>query len=105
MAYSLEAGGKRLRPILVLLACEACGGTAEAALPAACAIEMGHTYSLIHDDLPAMDNDELRRGRPTNHIVFGEALAILAGGGVLTLAFQGLARDLPPPQPPPPGRP
>ena len=64
MAYSLEAGGKRLRPILVLLSCEACGGTADAALPAACAIEMVHTYSLIHDDLPAMDNDDLRRGRP-----------------------------------------
>lgn len=95
MAYSLLAGGKRLRPILVMLACEACGGEAEAALPAACAIEMVHTYSLIHDDLPAMDNDDLRRGRPTNHVVFGEALAILAGDGLLTLAFETLARDLP----------
>jgi geranylgeranyl diphosphate synthase type II len=98
MSYSLEAGGKRLRPILVLLSCEACGGTAEAALPAACAIEMVHTYSLIHDDLPAMDNDELRRGRPTNHVVFGEALAILAGDGLLTLAFEVLASDITPPE-------
>ncbi len=96
MAYSLQAGGKRLRPILVLLSCEACGGTIEAALPAACAVEMVHTYSLIHDDLPAMDNDDLRRGRPTNHIVFGEALAILAGDGLLTLAFEVLARDVAP---------
>jgi geranylgeranyl diphosphate synthase type II len=98
MAYSLEAGGKRLRPILVLLSCEACGGPVEAALPAACAIEMVHTYSLIHDDLPAMDNDDLRRGRPTNHVVFGEALAILAGDGLLTLAFEVLARDVSPPE-------
>lgn len=96
MAYSLLAGGKRLRPILVLLSCEACGGQAEAALPAACAIEMVHTYSLIHDDLPAMDNDDLRRGRPTNHVVYGEALAILAGDGLLTLAFDVLARDVTP---------
>src|SRR5216684_5473672 len=96
MSYSLEAGGKRLRPILVLLSCEACGGTIESALPAACAIEMVHTYSLIHDDLPAMDNDDLRRGRPTNHVVFGEGLAILAGDGLLTLAFEVLARDLAP---------
>ena len=98
MSYSLSAGGKRLRPILVLLSCEACGGTIEAALPAACAIEMVHTYSLIHDDLPAMDNDDLRRGRPTNHIVFGEALAILAGDGLLTLAFEVLASDISPPE-------
>jgi geranylgeranyl diphosphate synthase type II len=96
MAYSLLAGGKRLRPILVLLSCEACGGSTEAALPAACAIEMVHTYSLIHDDLPAMDNDDLRRGRPTNHVVFGEALAILAGDGLLTLAFEVMARDISP---------
>src|SRR5579864_3779639 len=96
MAYSLLAGGKRLRPILVLLSCEACGGTTEAALPAACAIEMVHTYSLIHDDLPAMDNDDLRRGRPTNHVIFGEALAILAGDGLLTLAFEVLARNISP---------
>lgn len=79
MAYSLLAGGKRLRPVLVLMACEACGGDSEAALPAACALEMIHTYSLIHDDLPAMDDDDYRRGRLTNHKVFGEAMAILAG--------------------------
>lgn len=97
MAYSLLAGGKRLRPTLVLLACEACGGDWESALPAACALEMVHTYSLIHDDLPAMDNDDLRRGRPTNHVVFGEALAILAGDGLLTLAFEIIARDVQPP--------
>src|SRR5271170_805159 len=96
MAYSLLAGGKRLRPILVLLSCEACGGTVEAALPAACAIEMVHTYSLIHDDLPAMDDDDLRRGLPTCHKKFGEALAILAGDGLLTLAFQVLAGGYPP---------
>ncbi|MCA9116820.1 MAG: polyprenyl synthetase family protein [Planctomycetaceae bacterium] len=94
MAYSLLAGGKRLRPVLALLACEACGGKAEAALPAACALEMVHTYSLIHDDLPAMDDDDLRRGRPTSHVVFGEAMAILAGDGLLTLAFEILARDI-----------
>jgi geranylgeranyl diphosphate synthase type II len=80
-----------LRPILVLLACEAAGGTADAALPAAAAVEMVHTYSLIHDDLPAMDDDDLRRGRPTCHKQFGEALAILAGDALLTLAFQVLA--------------
>ncbi|MGQ0635289.1 MAG: polyprenyl synthetase family protein [Planctomycetaceae bacterium] len=97
MAYSLLAEGKRLRPILVLLAADACGGDVEAAFPAACAIEMVHTYSLIHDDLPAMDNDELRRGRPTNHVVFGEALAILAGDALLTLAFEVLANDIHPP--------
>jgi len=96
VSYSLLAGGKRLRPILVLLACEACGGDSEAALPAACAIEMIHTYSLIHDDLPAMDDDDLRRGKPTNHVVFGEAQAILAGDGLLTLAFEVLARDTKP---------
>jgi geranylgeranyl diphosphate synthase type II len=88
MSYSLLAGGKRLRPILVLLSCETCGGGIEEALPAACAIEMVHTYSLIHDDLPAMDDDDLRRGRPTNHKVFGEAMAILAGDALLTLAFE-----------------
>lgn len=96
MAYSLLADGKRLRPVLVLLACEACGGDVAAAMPAACALEMVHTYSLIHDDLPAMDDDALRRGRPTNHIVFGEAMAILAGDGLLTLAFEILARDVQP---------
>ena len=86
MAYSLHAGGKRLRPVLVLMACEACGGNLEDAMPAACAIEMVHTYSLIHDDLPAMDDDDYRRGRLTNHKVFGEAMGILAGDGLLTLA-------------------
>ena len=96
MSYSLMAGGKRLRPCLVLLACEACGGTVERALPAACAIEMVHTYSLIHDDLPAMDDDDLRRGRPTNHKMFGEATAILAGDALLTRAFEVLARDVHP---------
>ena len=96
MAYSLLAGGKRLRPVLVLMACEACGGDIEAAIPAACAIEMIHTYSLIHDDLPAMDDDDYRRGRLTNHKVFGEAMAILAGDGLLTLAFEIMARDVRP---------
>ena len=89
--YSLMAGGKRLRPVLVLLANEVCGGRLEDAWPAACAIEMIHTYSLIHDDLPAMDNDDYRRGRLTNHKVYGEALAILAGDALLTLAFEKLS--------------
>ena len=96
MAYSLLAPGKRLRPILVLMAAQAAGGTTEPALPAACAVEMIHTYSLIHDDLPAMDDDDLRRGLPTAHRKFGEALAILAGDGLLTLAFQVLADHVPP---------
>jgi len=96
MQYSLMAGGKRLRPVLVLLACEACGGKAVDALPAACAIEMIHTYSLIHDDLPAMDDDDLRRGKPTNHKQFGEAMAVLAGDALLTLAFQIIAQDVQP---------
>jgi geranylgeranyl diphosphate synthase, type II len=96
MHYSLMAGGKRLRPVLVLLACEACGGKAVDALPAACAIEMIHTYSLIHDDLPAMDDDDVRRGKPTNHKQFGEAMAILAGDALLTLAFQIVAQDVQP---------
>ena len=96
MSYSLLAGGKRLRPVLVLMACEACGGDTEAALPAAFAIEMIHTYSLIHDDLPAMDDDDYRRGRLTNHKVFGEALAVLAGDALLTLAFEVVARDVRP---------
>ncbi len=87
MRYSVFAGGKRVRPILVLAACEAVGGRAEDAMPAACAMEMIHTYSLIHDDLPAMDNDDYRRGKPTNHKVFGEATAILAGDALLTEAF------------------
>ena len=87
MRYSLFAGGKRLRPILCLAATEIVGGKKETALPVACALEMIHTYSLIHDDLPAMDNDDFRRGKPTNHRVFGEAMAILAGDGLLTEAF------------------
>lgn len=92
MRYSLLAGGKRLRPILALAACEAVGGLLEAALGFGCAVEMIHTYSLIHDDLPCMDDDDLRRGRPTNHKVFGEAIATLAGDGLLTDAFKVLAR-------------
>ncbi len=91
MRYSVFAGGKRLRPVLIIAACEAVGGPPERALPAACAVEMIHTYSLIHDDLPAMDDDDLRRGRPTNHKVFGEANAILAGDALLTEAFRLLA--------------
>ncbi len=97
MRYSLLATGKRLRPLLALLAVEACGGDESAAMPAACAVEMIHAYSLIHDDLPAMDDDDLRRGRPTCHKVYGEALAILAGDALLTLAFEVLARDVQPP--------
>jgi geranylgeranyl diphosphate synthase type II len=89
--YSLEAGGKRVRPVLCLLASEAVGGTAAGALPGALALEFVHTYSLIHDDLPAMDDDDLRRGRPTNHKVFGEGHAILAGDALLTEAFSVLA--------------
>lgn len=85
--YSVFAGGKRIRPILMMAACEAVGGVAEQVLPAASAIEMIHTYSLIHDDLPAMDDDDFRRGRPTNHKVYGEATAILAGDALLTEAF------------------
>jgi geranylgeranyl diphosphate synthase type II len=88
MRYSLLAGGKRIRPVLVLEFCGLCGGDQEAALPFACAIEMIHTYSLIHDDLPCMDNDGLRRGRPSNHVVFGEAQALLAGDSLLTMAFE-----------------
>jgi len=87
MRYSVFAGGKRIRPILMLAACEAVGGEIKNVLPAACAIEMIHSYSLIHDDLPAMDDDDLRRGNPTNHKVYGEATAILAGDGLLTEAF------------------
>ena len=96
MRYSLLAPGKRLRPLLVLAACDACGGEPEQALPAACAVEMIHTYSLIHDDLPAMDDDELRRGRPTCHIQFDEATAILAGDALIPLAFEVLATGLEP---------
>ena len=97
MRYSLLAGGKRIRPVLVLEACRICGGEVEKARPFACAVEMIHTYSLIHDDLPAMDNDDLRRGRPTNHKEFGEAAAILAGDALLTEAFFALSQaELPP---------
>lgn len=92
MDYSLQAGGKRLRPLLVIAACEALGGSREAALPVAAAIEMVHTYSLIHDDLPAMDNDDYRRGKLTNHKVFGEATAILAGDALLTHAFYSVVQ-------------
>ena len=91
MRYSLLAGGKRLRPIFVFDFCRMCGGDWRNAVPFAAAVEMIHTYSLIHDDLPAMDNDDLRRGKPTNHKVYGEALAILAGDGLLTAAFGKLA--------------
>jgi geranylgeranyl diphosphate synthase type II len=93
MRYSLLAGGKRLRPILCLASADAVGGDRTMALPAACAIELIHTYSLIHDDLPAMDNDTMRRGRPTLHVVAGEGMAILAGDGLLTEAFHLLARE------------
>ncbi|MCI1991190.1 MAG: polyprenyl synthetase family protein, partial [Oscillospiraceae bacterium] len=88
MRYSLLAGGKRIRPVLVLEFCGLCGGDQEAALPFACAVEMIHTYSLIHDDLPCMDDDGLRRGKPSNHVVFGEAQALLAGDALLTMAFE-----------------
>jgi geranylgeranyl diphosphate synthase, type II len=94
--HSLLAPCKRLRPTLVLFAAEACGGDWEPALPAACAVEMIHTYSLIHDDLPAMDNDDLRRGRPTCHKAFGEAVAILAGDALLARAFEVIAKDTQP---------
>ncbi len=93
MRYSLFAGGKRLRPTLVLSAAECCGLSAKKALKTAAALEMIHTYSLIHDDLPAMDDDDLRRGKPTNHKVFGEAMAILAGDGLLTKAFEAAAEN------------
>jgi geranylgeranyl diphosphate synthase type II len=96
MRYSLLAPGKRLRPILTLEFCRICGGDALAALDAACSVEMLHTYSLVHDDLPCMDNDELRRGRPTNHVVYGEWLALLAGDALQAEAFSVLLRsDLP----------
>jgi len=90
MRYSLTAPGKRIRPVLLLAACEAVGGDARVALPAAAALEMVHAYSLVHDDLPAMDDDDMRRGRPSNHTVYGEAMAILAGDGLLTTAFEVL---------------
>lgn len=96
MAYSLMAGGKRLRPVIMMMTAEMLGKTADIVLPFAAALEMIHTYSLIHDDLPAMDNDDLRRGRPTNHKVYGEAMAILAGDALLTRAFEAAsAYDVP----------
>ena len=101
MRYSVMAGGKRLRPILCMAACEAAGGKPESALLPGIAIEILHTYTLIHDDLPCMDDDALRRGRPTSHVVFGEANALLAGDALLTLAFEWLAgTQAPPPYPP-----
>ncbi len=92
MRYSIFAGGKRMRPALTLAAAEACGGKIADALPLACAVECIHTYSLIHDDLPAMDNDDFRRGKPTNHKVFGEGIAVLAGDALLTQAFEIVAQ-------------
>lgn len=92
MRYSVGAGGKRLRPVLTLAAAETLGQDPEPVLPAACAMELIHTYSLVHDDLPAMDDDDYRRGQPTNHKIYGEAIAILAGDGLLTLAFELLAQ-------------
>jgi len=92
MRYSLFAGGKRLRPILCLAAAETCGGKIGNALPLACALECIHTYSLVHDDLPSMDNDDFRRGRPTCHKVFGDGIAVLAGDGLLTIAFEIVSR-------------
>jgi geranylgeranyl diphosphate synthase type II len=94
MRYSLEAGGKRVRPVLVLWCCELCGGGRQEAMPAAVAVECVHTFSLIHDDLPALDDDDQRRGRASSHRRFGEALAILAGDGLLALAFEILAREI-----------
>ncbi len=92
MRYSLFIGGKRIRPILCLAACEAIGGRIADALEPACALELIHTYSLVHDDLPCMDDDDLRRGKPTNHKIFGEGIAVLAGDALLTLAFEILAK-------------
>ena len=94
MKYSLMAGGKRIRPVMLLAACEFAGGNIKEALPYACAIEYIHTYSLIHDDLPSMDDVDLRRGIPTNHKVYGEALAILAGDGLLNSAFEAITKDM-----------
>ena len=96
MRYSLTAGGKRLRPILTLEFCRLCGGDVHAALPVACGVELLHTYSLIHDDLPCMDNDDLRRGKPTNHVVYGECTATLAGDALQAEAFHTiLSTELP----------
>lgn len=94
MKYSITAGGKRLRPVLLLASCEFSGGTMVDALPYACALEYIHTYSLIHDDLPAMDNDDFRRGNPTNHKVYGDAIAILAGDGLLNSAYETMNMDM-----------
>lgn len=94
MKYSLTAGGKRLRPVLLLAACEFAGRDSNVALPYACALEYIHTYSLIHDDLPAMDDDELRRGKPTNHMVYGPGIATLAGDGLLNTAFEAMYKNL-----------
>ncbi len=96
MRYSLFAGGKRIRPVLCLAACDAVGGKTANAMPLACAVECIHTYSLIHDDLPCMDDDDLRRGKPTNHKVFGEGIAVLAGDALLTQAFELIANANPP---------
>ncbi len=96
MRYSVFSGGKRFRPVLCIASFEICGGRGEIILPVACAIEMIHTYSLIHDDLPCMDDDDLRRGKPTSHKVFGEAIAVLAGDALLGLAIETIARRLPP---------
>src|SRR5881296_3945847 len=98
MRDSLFAGGKRLRPILCLAAAEACGGKISNALPLACALECIHTYSLVHDDLPSMDNDDFRRGRPTCHKVFGDGIAVLAGDALLTIAFEIVSRTKPAPR-------
>src|ERR1700747_1462780 len=98
MRYSLFAGGKRLRPILCLAAAEACGGKIDNALPLACAMECIHTYSLVHDDLPSMDNDDFRRGRPTCHKVFGDGIAVLAGDALLTIAFEIVSKAKPAPR-------
>src|SRR5207302_76529 len=95
MRYSLFAGGKRLRPILCLAAAEACRGNIGNALPLACALECIHTYSLVHDDLPSMDNDDFRRGRPTCHKVFGDGVAVLAGDALLTIAFEIVSKTKP----------
>jgi geranylgeranyl diphosphate synthase type II len=94
MCYSLKSGGKRIRPVLLLAACEFAGGEAREALPYACAVEYIHAYSLIHDDLPGMDDDDLRRGLPTNHMVYGEGMAVLAGDGLLTTAFETMNKDM-----------
>lgn len=96
MRYSVFSGGKRIRPVILMEAAKACGGKEVAALPLACAVEFIHTYSLIHDDLPAMDDDDYRRGKPSCHKAFGEATAILAGDGLLTLAFETIAKNCPP---------